>query len=519
MARAGWVVRYFPLVFFLVYLNFTVALFAFGPWRYPVLDGRVLYGFLLAAHLALAAGYLSARWKPPFANFSPKAISFLLKLCLGVTLVLLIPTSLLDTGSPLPNVISGLMNPGAAYAQSLELRDTRAFIFVSYIRIFCGPLLFLLFPLLVVYWNDVNTRVRALGSFAIAFSAAIYIAMGVNKGLADLLGLFPVLALTAYFSRKLLLSKARWATVAAGWLLAVALFAWFFGATQSTRAGSASEYGSLPAASSKPTPGTANTPPSDPASAPTATYPTGVKAISVDYEHPLVRSLPSFLRTAVVGATSYLTQGYYALYLSLNKPFVPMFGVGNSIFLTQQAVRVTGNQDIARMSYPSRIESDGWDALGRWSSIYPWIASDVSFPGTIVVVFLIGRLFAIAWFDALSARNPFAFGMMAQFVVMLFYFPANNQTSQFGEGFTAFWAILIMWLLTRNGAIPIHAWIDDAVQTVKPAPQQIATLGYFGRPGMREVRELVARQRRQKLERIGILPRPPNDEGGFLDGP
>src|SRR5439155_1467085 len=190
--------------------------FAFGPWRYPVLDGRVLYGFLLAAHLAIAAGYLSARWKPPFANFSPKAISFLLKLCLGVTLVLLIPTSLLDTGSPLTNVISGLMNPGAAYAQSLELRDTRAFIFVSYIRIFCGPLLFLLFPLLVVYWNDVNTRVRALGSFAIAFSAAIYIAMGVNKGLADLLGLFPVLALTAYFSRKLLLSKARWATVAAG---------------------------------------------------------------------------------------------------------------------------------------------------------------------------------------------------------------------------------------------------------------------------------------------------------------
>ena len=110
------------------------------------------------------------------------------------------------------------------------------------------------------------------------------------------------------------------------------------------------------------------------------------------------------------------------------------------------------------MSYPSRIESDGWDALGRWSSIYPWIASDVSFPGTIVVVFLIGRLFAIAWFDALSARNPFAFGMVGQFVTMLFYFPANNQTSQFGEGFTAFWVILIVWLLTRNGAISIHAW-------------------------------------------------------------
>jgi hypothetical protein len=476
VARAG-LVRYFPLAFFLVYLNVTVALFAFGPWRYPVVDGRVLYGFLIAAHLALAAGYLSSRWKVPVASFSPKAISFLLKLCLVVTLVLLIPTSLLDTGSPLPNVISGVSDPGTAYARSLEFRDTRAFIFVSYVRIFCGPLLFLLFPLLVVYWNDANNRLRILGSFALAFTAAVYIAMGVNKGLADLLGLFPVLALTAYFSRKLVLSKARWAAVAAGWLIAVVLFVWFFGATQTTRAGSASEYGSLPAASAKPTPGTASTAqptptgPPNAALAPTATYPTGVKAIAVDYQHPLVRNLPSFLRTAVVGGTSYLTQGYYALYLSLNKPFVPMFGVGNSMFLTQQAVRITGNQDIAGMSYPSRIEQDGWDALGRWSSIYPWIASDVSFPGTLVIVFLIGRLFATAWFDALSARNPFAFGMVAQFVIMLFYFPANNQTSQFGEGFTAFWTILIVWLVTRNGAMRIDALRSEPqLQLVESAP-------------------------------------------------
>jgi hypothetical protein len=129
-----------------------------------------------------------------------------------------------------------------------------------------------------------------------------------------------------------------------------------------------------------------------------------------------------------------------------------MFGVGNSIFLTQQAVRITGIERIGTLSYPKRIEEDGWDALGLWSSIYPWIASDVSFPGTIFVVFLIGRLFALAWFDALSGRNPFAYGMLAQFTIMLFYFPANNQTVQFGEGFTAFWVILLAWLLTRNGS-------------------------------------------------------------------
>jgi hypothetical protein len=183
-----------------------------------------------------------------------------------------------------------------------------------------------------------------------------------------------------------------------------------------------------------------------------------------------VRYLPSgALRTGTVGLAFYVTHGYYGLYLSLDKPFVPMFGVGHSLFLTQQAIRITGNEQIGRSSYPKRIEEDGWDALGLWSSVYPWIASDLSFPGTIALVFVIGRLFALAWFDALSGSNPFAYGMLAQFLIMLFYFPANNQTSQFGEGFTAFWAILIVWLITRSRSIPLLSGTNARVASPRPA--------------------------------------------------
>jgi hypothetical protein len=54
---------------------------------------------------------------------------------------------------------------------------------------------------------------------------------------------------------------------------------------------------------------------------------------------------------------------------------------------------------------------------------------------------------------------------------MLFYFPANNQTSQFGEGFTAFWTILIVWLVTRNGAMRIDARRSEPQhQVVESAP-------------------------------------------------
>ena len=446
---------YLPLAFFLTYLNATVALFAFGPWRYPVGDGTRVYGFLILAHLALAAGYLTVRWRAPSAIIGRGPVDRLAKVCLVVTLLLLVPTSLLNTGELLPNLVSGITDPGAVYAKSVALRSERSLVtVVAYVRVVLGPLLFLFFPLLVVYWDWLTTRVRVLGVFALAFVAATYVAMGVNKGLADMLGLFPPLALAAYLSGRLRLTRAQWVRVAAGWTLAAVLFLWFFAGTQAARTGSASEHGFLPAGI-----GGTTQPAGIGGKPPTTAEPTfsgGQRGISIDYGHPLLRYLPSgALRTGASGSSLYLTEGYYALYLSLNKPFVPMFGVGHSIFLTQQAIRITGNPEIGELSYPKRIEVDGWDALGSWSSIYPWLASDLSFPGTLIAIFLVGRLFALAWFDALSARNPFAYGMLAQFGIMLFYFPANNQTMQFGEGFTAFWGILALWLLTRNG------WMSD----------------------------------------------------------
>jgi hypothetical protein len=457
--------RYLPLALVLSYLSLTVLLFAFGPWQFPLADGARLYVFLLLAHLALAVGYVTAPRRRPLHAIGNGPASLVVKICLAVTFLLLVPTSLLNTGSPLPNVIAGILDPGAVYTRSIELRGERPLLtVVAYIRILFGPLLFLLFPLLVVYWSALSVRVRLLGVFALAFVVATYVAMGVNKGIAEMLGLFPPLVLVAYLAKKLTLTRTQWARLVAGWLVAVGLFLGFFAATQATRTGSASEHGSLPAgvtrtvapvASRSPTPTVVVSPVATPSPTAAPTFPGGVRRITVNYDHALVRDLPpGTVRTGVVGLVFYVTHGYYALYLSLDKPFVPMFGVGHSMFLTQQAVRLTGNEQIGSLSYPKRIEEDGWDALGLWSSIYPWIASDVSFPGTIAVVFLIGRLFALAWYDALSGRNPFAYGMLAQFAVMLLYFPANNQTSQFGEGFTAFWAILIAWLITRNRSLP-----------------------------------------------------------------
>jgi hypothetical protein len=414
-------VRLLPIAFFLAYLMITVFLFAFGPWPWPVVDGTKLYAFLALAHIALLLGYLGAAFRAPRDYYGRWEIKRFIQLCLIANLLFLIPTALSRVGSAVPNIAAGLTNPGAAYGMSRAMRTEKTAI-IEYLRIAAGPLLFSLLPLTVYYWRRLNRTTRILSSFCILGNVAIYISMGTNKAIADLVLLAPWLVLAAHLSGISRLRLGHRVAIAGGGVIASFLFLWFFTAGQITRTGSAAVSGYFPS---------------------TQTF--------ADPDNFLIRDLPPGAREGALSLTNYLTQGYYALYLSLDKPFVPMFGIGNSMFLHRNIARLTGRRSVEEMSYPARIEKeDGWDAYGNWSSIYPWIASDASFPGTIIIVFLIGRLFAMSWLDSLKGNNPFAVAAFAEFIIMLFYFPANNQVMQGGEELTGFCVILLLWLFTRR---------------------------------------------------------------------
>ncbi len=413
-------VRLFPIIFFITYLNFTVALFAFGPWLYPVQNGFKLYVFLAIAHLALLTGYLSAAFRQPKDYFGRWNVRSIAGVSLVLNLILIVPTAWFRTGAMFPDVAIGIVNPGDAYALSNALREEGKPL-VEYIRIALGPVLFLLLPTAVFYWRRLNLRVKVGAIVGVLGGAAIFVATGTNKGVADIVLLIPWLVVPGVLSGILRLKWTRKVAVMIVCVFAFASFLWFFSTTQSERQGAFAKYGVL-----------------------------SMMRIPADYGHFVLRNLPSGAQIGVLGLSSYLSQGYYALYLSLDKPFVPMFGIGNSMFLYRQAVKLTGWNEIEDMPYPARIQEDGWDAYGLWSSIYPWIASDVSFLGTILVVFLIGRFLALSWLDSLRGANPFAVAMFAQFVIMIYYFPANNQCFQSGESLTAFLGVFLLWIFTRR---------------------------------------------------------------------
>ncbi len=413
-------VRLLPIGFFFVYLNFTVLLFAFGPWPYPVRDGTKLYFFLTCAHLALVAGYVSAANSKPSGYFGRCSVDRLVLMGIVVNLLVFFPTSFFMTGDIIPDVRSAFQDLGTAYAESHNLRQENSPI-IMYLRMFVSPLTVLLLPLTIYYWKKLKPFLRYLATVTILGDIALYIAIGTNAGIARFFLVSSWLFLASYLSakRKLKWTRGGLRILVLGVVALLVVFL-FFTLTMLGRSGVLRTYYFTPI------------------------------GIYADTDHFMVRNLPTEIQTGIIRLSSYVTQGYYALYLSLKEPFIPMFGVGHSLFLFRQAARITGIHKIMYLPYPVRIEKYGWDAYGNWSTIYPWIASDASFPGTVLIVFFIGRLFALSWLDTLKGDNLFAVVMFSQLLMILFFFPATNQWLQGGEGLVAFWITLLVWLFTRK---------------------------------------------------------------------
>lgn len=431
-ARLPLRVRVLPILFFESYLVATVLLFRYGPWPWPVRNGLKLYSYLALTHVSLLFGYLSVIFKKPCGYYGQVSFRRLIQVSLLLNWLLLFPTSFYRTGKLLPDVLAGFRNPGAAYAWSLSWRAA-SWPVIEYVRVILGPFLFLLQPLVVFYWNSLSRCMRYLSVLYIALYLAVFVSMGTNKAIADVILVLPIIALAARYAGMFRVRLRHRVFILACLLTAMVLFFAFFTVGQMTRPGSGAVTGYFPAAD-----------------------------IFADQNHPLVRHLPLAIRAGVISLSSYLTQGYYALSLCLDKPFIPMWGIGNSMFLYRNLSKLLGDESIARMPYPVRIEADGWDAYVYWSSIYPWLASDFSFLGTVLVIFLIGRLFAMSWLDSIRGENPFAVAALAQFSIMLYYFPANNQCLQSGESFMSLWVVIVLWLVTRKRYVlrSCHSYIQ-----------------------------------------------------------
>lgn len=81
--------------------------------------------------------------------------------------------------------------------------------------------------------------------------------------------------------------------------------------------------------------------------------------------------------------------------------------------------------------------------------VYP--AADITFFGTIVLMFGIGFVWSLSWRDAIERQDVLALVVYFQLSILVFYLSANNQVFQGGETTIGFVVVLFAWLARRGG--------------------------------------------------------------------
>ena len=157
----------------------------------------------------------------------------------------------------------------------------------------------------------------------------------------------------------------------------------------------------------------------------------------------------------ITSISFYISHSYYRLNKAMDMPFEGIgFGFSNSVFIINNIEKFTGWSGLSDISYGIRLDrSDGNGDFGVfWSTFYTWIASDVTFPGVLIVVFFIGYFFSLALKDSTSFNNPLAISTFCLLFYVIFHFAFNNPF-QDGQGVATYFLIPMLWYVTRKNNV------------------------------------------------------------------
>jgi hypothetical protein len=147
----------------------------------------------------------------------------------------------------------------------------------------------------------------------------------------------------------------------------------------------------------------------------------------------------------------YATNGYAGLSAALDQNFEWTYGLGNSIALQGYANEYLGT-DILPHTYMVRAEeSTGWPAMMYWSTIFPWLASDITFAGCGVLFAFIGYVYPRIYCRAYYSRCAISTALLFYLNVLLIFVPCNNQLMQLRQQMVAFLGTAFAyWIVART---------------------------------------------------------------------
>lgn len=314
-------------------------------------------------------------------------------------------------------IIDNILNPGNAYFYRLLDATIAPKSIVVQVLTLAAVLTTPLVPLMVLHWQKLSLTTKAGGIIGGALYCTYWLAIGTQKGLGDFVIFAGVaLAVKGALSGKRVSTRNRWVIAA----IAVT-FAAYMVFNQSERLSSQHQIG------------------------PQAASPVVASIVGDD------------LARGVATTMFYPTHGYLGLSYNLDTPFLWTKGRGASRALDSYWTQYMGGHSVEQKTYPYRTEQrTGWPWDQYWATIYPWLASDLTWYGVPPFMALIGWWLAKLWLETIHLRRILSLLLLGQVALLIAYIPANNQ-----PGITRPGLIIVITL--------IAAYLVSAVSNAKPA--------------------------------------------------
>lgn len=167
----------------------------------------------------------------------------------------------------------------------------------------------------------------------------------------------------------------------------------------------------------------------------------------IDIDNWMLKLFPQSLRYQMSLLLMYFSMGWYGLSLSLNLDFTWTYFLGGFQGINQILSQfITNVPNMFTETYLGKVQTVyHYDTLSNWCTIFPWIASDLTFIGALFLCGFVSYIYARCWKEAVKYNNPISFVLFTTINIFYIYLPANNQLFTQRSSTVSTIVILIIW--------------------------------------------------------------------------